>query len=530
MSSRELEAALPARRSSRPGTLPWLLAFQLRVSWRALASNRRTRLLLIVAAAALILGAASLAPRLWAARGSLGAVPHLGGFAVLGLGLFSALIFLLMFSAAIGATLEALYERGDLDLLLGAPLRPRLVLASRLLGVAVSAGSLYALLAVPVLVFAVAAGLWRLLGLVPWLLSLSVISASLGGLLTLGLVRLLGVRRARTAASIVGALSGAAFFLVSQLQNLRGRSTAPLIGTEQLTALQSALDGRGPLGDSSPLWYPARVLWLEPLPTLVMLVLAAGLLWLSVQLLEGAFLRGAQQAGMHGAAGRRVTRRAASGPLRLREGAAATLFKEWRLLARDPLLLSRILLQLVYLLPLGLVLLQNGSGVATLVGGGGVLVLGSLASSLALITTNAEEAPDLLLSAPVRLSRLRWLKLWAAVLPVLGLWLLLNLIGLRAPSFQLLLGALLSLWAILGGGLIVLWRPLEVRRADLFRRGGGGQRGDLLMTLSLLLMQGGLVAALFFLPQGSIFGGLGLALAIIAPLLSLTRRRTTGPG
>ena len=527
MSSRELRSVPPARRSFRPGTLPWLLAFQLRVSWRTLASHRGTRLFFLLAALALVGGAVLLAPRLWAARGSLNAVTHLGGFAVLGLGALSAFTFLLMFSAAISATLEALYERGDLDLLLGAPLRPRLVLASRLLGVAVSAGTLHALLALPVLVFAVAAGLWRLLGLVPWLLSLSVIAVSLGGLLTLGLVRLLGVRRARTAASIVGALSGAAFFLVTQLQNLRGRSAAPLIGTEQLAALQSALGGRGLLGEGSLLWYPARTLWLEPLPTLVMLVLAAGLLWLSVRLLEGAFLRGAQQAGMHGAAGRRTTRRAASGPLRLREGAAATLFKEWRLLARDPLLLSRILLQVVYLLPLGFVLLRNGSGVATLVGGGGVLVLGSLASNLALITTNAEEAPDLLLSAPVPLSRLRWLKLWAAVLPVLGLWLLLNLIGLGAPSLQSLLGALLGLWAILGSGLIVLWRPLEVRRADLFRR--GGQRGDLLMTLSLLLLQGGLLLALFFVPQGSIFGWLGLALAIIAPLLSLTRRRTTGP-
>lgn len=520
MQSVEGRATKPNAGFAGPGTLPWLLGAQLRVTWRSLTLNRGIRIFLVIAAVVLVASAAAAAPRLWSLRGPLSSLSHLSGFGLLALGAASLVVFLLMFSSAISATLEALYERGDLDLLLGAPIRPRLVLASRLLGVAVSAGLLYALLSVPVLVFALAAGLWRLFGLVPWLASLSLFAASTAGLLTLGLVRLIGVRRARTAASVVGAISGAAFFLLSQYRNLVGQSSAPVIGQDQIAGLSAVLKGNGPLGGGSPLWYPARALWLEPLPTLVTLLFSAGLFWLSVRLLENAFQSGAQQAGMRGSPAR--SRAVSAGPLRFREGPLALMVKEWRLLSRDPLLLSRILLQVVYLLPITFLLLRNGAvGASALVGGGGVLVLGSLAGSLASITTNAEDAPELLMAAPQRLSRLRWLKLWAAVLPVLAVWLLLALLSVfGGAQFRpgTLLGSALSLWSILGSALIVLWRPMELRRADLFRR---GQRSDLLVALSTLLMQAGLLAALYFLPRGSGFGALGLAFALVGPLLAL---------
>ena len=523
MSSPELKLPAPPGRGLsglRPGTLPWLLVTQLRVSRRSNTRSRGLTFFLWIAFGLLVLGAAIAAPTLWRVRGDLNGVQSLQG-----LGLVSAIgvtlfMFLLLVSAAISATLEALYERGDLDLLLGAPIRPRVVLASRLLGVAATAARFYAILSVPVLVFVLAGGLWRLLGLVPWLLGLALTSASLGGLLTLGLVRWIGVRRARTAASIVSAISGAAFFLVSQLGNLRGQRASPAFGQAQLEHVQSTLQGSGVLGQGSVLWYPARVLWLEAVPTLLVLALTMTLFALSVRLLERAFTSGAQQAGVRGAA---KTARTTAGPLRFRQGKWAVLFKEWRLLARDPLLLSRILLQLVYLLPLAFVLLRNNAGTGLLLGGAGVLALGSLAGSLAMITTGAEEAPELLLSAPQKLSRLRWLKLWAGVTPVLALWLLLNVGGLiRSPTWASLLGAALGLWSVLGSALIVLWRPLELRRADLFQR---GQKRDLIMSLSTLLMQGGLLLALFFLPRLPWVGMGGLLLAATGPLVALRGRR-----
>lgn len=520
MQSVEGRSVKPHTGLADPGTLLWLIRIQLKVTWRNLAFSRGTRIFFVIAAVGLVITAITAAPRLWSLRGPLSSLSHLSGFGLLALEAASVVVFLLMFSAAISATLEALYERGDLDLLLGAPIRPRVVLASRLLSVAASAALLHVLLALPVLVFALAAGLWRLFGLIPWLVSISLFAASLAGMLTLGLVRLIGVRRARTAASVVGAISGATFFLLSQYRNFMGVSSTPVIGQEQLAGLSAALQGNSLLGDGSVLWYPARALWLEPFPTFLTLLFSSGLFWLSVRLLETAFQRGAQQAGMHGVPARSSA--ASPGPLRFREGTVALIFKEWRLLARDPLLLSRILLQVVYLLPLTFLLIRNGAvGGSALVGGGGVVVLGSLAGSLASITTNAEDAPDLLLAAPQSLRRLRWLKIWAAVLPVLAVWLLLALLSAFGGGyFRLgaLLGSALSLWSILGSALIVLWRPMELRRADLFRR---GRRSDLVVTLSTLLMQAGLLAALYFLPRGSWYGAIGLAGALVGPLLAL---------
>ena len=526
MNSSDKGQLLPgSARLGAPGTLPWLLISQIRVSWRSLKLSRGVRVFMLIALVVLVGAALVAAPAMWRVRGALATISTLSGTGLLWAVGATLFVFLLLVSGAISATLEALYERGDLDLLLGAPIRPRLVLASRLLGVAVSAGLLYALLSVPVLVFALAAGLWRFLGLIPWLVSLALLAASVGGLLTLGLVRWLGVRRARTMASVVGALSGAGFFLVSQLPTMLGRRASvgsTPAGAALLAPFQQLLQGSGPLGQASPLWFPARALWLEPLPTLTLLAGALLVFALSARLLEGAFQRGAQQAGMHGQA-RPVAQRE-RGPLRFREGTLALLGKEWRLLARDPLLLSRILLQLVYLLPLAFVVLNNGgAGTAgTLIGGAGILALGSLAGNLAMITTNAEDAPELLMSAPQRPQRLRVVKLWAAVLPVLTLWLLLTLAALwRTPGLSALLGAALGLWSVMGSALIVLWRPMEVRRADLFRR---GQRADLLMSLTTLLMQGGLLLALFMLVRVPLLGVFGLLLALIGPGIALSIR------
>lgn len=524
MSARELKLSTLSGRGVdrvRPGTLPWLLRAQWRLSWRSNTRSRGQTIFLWTAFGLLVVGAFRAAPTLWRVRDTLNSTGSLQGdglLAAIGVTLF---LFLLLVSASISATLEALYERGDLDLLLGAPVRPRVVLASRLLGVTASAARFYGILSVPVLAFVLAGGLWRLLGIVPWLLSPALISASLGGLLTLGLVRWIGPRRARTAASIIGAVSGAAIFLVSQLGTVRGTRAAPGAGAAQLEHVRSILQDAGALGHGSVLWYPARVLWLEPLPTLLTLGFSLGLFALCARLLEGAFTSGAQQA----VSGQGVARVSwtASGPLRFRQGAWAVLFKEWRLLARDPLLLSRILLQLVYLLPLGFVLYGNNTGTGLLLGGAGILALGSLAGSLAMITTNAEEAPELLLSAPQRLSRLRWLKLWAGVTPVLVLWLLLNVGGLiRSPTWASLLGAALGLWSILCAALIVLWRPLELRRADLFRR---GQKRDFNVSVSTFVLQGGLLLALYFLLRLPLVGAGGLLLAAAGPLMALRGRR-----
>ncbi|GGJ61091.1 hypothetical protein GCM10008939_01040 [Deinococcus aquiradiocola] len=498
----------------RPGSLPWLIVRQVRLDWRSRFASAGTRWMLGLGAVLIL--AVSVA--VWPSRDALNGSPHLTGLPLLLVGVVGLGLGLLLFSASVTALLESLYERGDLDLLLGAPIPPGVVLASRLLGVAVSSVALVALLALPPVLVGVFVGVWRALGVLPWLMCVSLLSTALAALFTLGLVRLVGVRSARTVASVVGAVGGGGLYLLSQWQNMTGHSA---LETSLVGGVQAGLAGRGVLGEGSPVWIPARALWLEPGPAVMFVALTLLVFAGSVVLLQGAFRSGAQQATSHDrpAAGRGVQ------VLTFRPGRLALLFKEWRLLQRDPLLLSRTLLQLVYLLPLAFTLKrQVGAGIVT--GSVGVLALGSLTAGLAHITANAEDAPELLMTAPQPAERLRRVKLLAAVLPVLLLWGALSALLLaRSPGAQSLLGVLLSLLSVLGSAVIVLWWPMQVRRADLFRP---GQRSDLRQSLSTVLLQGGLALANFALLHAPLWGALGLTAALTGPVLVYLRGRHLG--
>ncbi len=484
----------------RPGSLLWLLRFSVRLTWQTLVGrNRNRRLVVFVVLGVLaLLGLGSL---LLSVRAQLPGLTTLRGPYLLAAGALSVLALGLMTSAGVASALEALFERGDLDLLLHAPISPAVVFASRALGVALSAAVSVAVVAVPLGLLGPPLLGWHLLGVWPWWLSGALFAASVSLWLTLGLVRWLGVRRARTAASVIGALVGAAFFLTFQLRNLLGPEETQAVNERVLEAVQGAQG----LPWLPALLYPARSLWLEPLPTALTLAASVGVFALTVLGLQRAFVAGAQ--AVRGVEGRRAA--GVRGHVRFRGGAPALLFKEWRLLWRDPLLLSRVLLQVLYLIPLVVVVGRNTQGQGHLLyGSGGVLLAGSLAGALANLTLNAEDAPDLLRLAPLGLDRLRWAKLFAAVLPV---WVLMALVevwlathGVTAWPWY----ALCTLVATSGTALIYLWRPMLVRRADVFR--GGRSGGDLLSGVGRLGLVACLAVAAAGLPRGAWWGALGL--------------------
>jgi ABC-2 type transport system permease protein len=101
-----------------------------------------------------------------------------------------------------------------------------------------------------------------------------------------------------------------------------------------------------------------------------------------------------------------------------REGLARIVIaKELALIARDPMLVAKTLLQSLYLVPL-LVVLVRRADFAPVLAASLVVMSASLAGTLAWITVSGEEAPDLLEAAPVSRERVRWLKVAAAALPV----------------------------------------------------------------------------------------------------------------
>ena len=148
------------------------------------------------------------------------------------------------------------------------------------------------------------------------------------------------------------------------------------------------------------------------------------------------------------------------------------LVKEWKLIARDPQMIAQTFLQLLYLLPLALLWMRGepaGRAVAPAV----VLLAEMLASALTWLTVAAEDAPELVATAPVPGGLLRRAKLAAGVLPVWVLMLPLLVPLARADATAALVFAVCVVGATLSAGSIHIALARTGRRGDLRRRGQG---------------------------------------------------------
>lgn len=511
--------------SAAPGSIRWLLGHELRLAWYGMAAGkdgkggkRRPGMVGIafgvVAYAVLHVVAFALLREADAA-----AVPD----ALLGmpLTLLLAACATFMLSSALKACVVALFERGDLDLLLSSPLPSRSIFAVRLLGIATTTALPYLFLAGPFANVALVLGRPGWLGLYGALVSCAMLMACAGMLLTLALVRVLGARRTRVVAQVVGALAGALIFLLTQAFNLTRHDD------DVATLLTRLLNGDHRFGPASPLWLPGRAILGAPAPLLGAVVLAALAFALTVGRTHRFFVHGLQQA----VGSARVPARRA-GTLRFRFRASlfdTVVIKEWRLIARDPHLIAQVLLQLVYLAPL-LLLIVRGDAAGPALGAGLTLLCSSLTGSLAWIVISAEDAPDLLLGAPASQRTLQLAKLAAAAMPPLLLVALpLLWLAIRAPLPGLLVTFTVTA-AVLSAGLIVLWVGRPGLRSDFRARGKENFLCNILELASSLCWGGlgWLLVALAtqgepWMPAacaGVLAGGLGMLL-----LARLLRRR-----
>jgi ABC-2 type transport system permease protein len=452
----------------RPGSIPWLFRHELRLQWYSAGSGKRDKVQRRPGLAGLAtIGLAWLALHVIAYF----VVARIGGIdtrdprvmvAVSAL-LFGCMTFML--SSALKASVQVLFERGDLDLLLSSPLPSRSIFTVRLAAVAAGTAILYLFFLAP---FAHAGALLGHLGwlaVYPVLLGTATVIACIAMLLTLGLVRLIGARRTRIVAQVIGALAGALIFILSQLfaqfsSSMEARAAA---------AFARAFAADGPLGAGSPLWLPGRALLGEPLPVLGMVALATAAFVFTAGRTHRFFVHGLQQA----ASMAKVARQPAGG-VRYRFGRglfATVLFKEWRLIIRDPQLISQVALQLIYLLPLFFIIFKRSDVQLPALAAGLTLLCSSLTASLAWIVVSAEDAADLLLLSPAPQARIRLAKLAAAVLPSLALVLApLAWLVMRFPAAGLVTGLTLS-GAVCCAAVIVHWCGRPGLRSDYLARG-----------------------------------------------------------
>lgn len=461
-----------------PGSWPWLLEHEMRLSWRGISGSH---LQIIAFCGAL----------LWLLMhwGAWAALP--GGYKVLQ-GMMKVPLFLgglywlfvsLLVSQTMVHAVNALIVRGDLDLLLSSPLSQRAIFMVRGLSIALSAALLPAFAVLPLAHAGLLRGHPEFMALYPLVVSTGLGCAAAGIFLTMTLVRLLGARRARTAGQVFAAFVGVIFFLAFQLPNVLPAGAKKAIAEW----LKSRVLDAGIFGAGSPLWWPARAMFGEALPLLTVTLVGAGGFWLAINLTYRRFITGTQEAitgGRASAAGNRAGRVFRSGLVRV------LLLKEWKLIMRDMQVISQALVQILYLIPLVFIGLRSGPQNMVIIPAL-VAAAAMLAGNLAWITINAEDAPELVATAPVSVSKVLLIKAAAAVLPVLAV--LLPVAAWWTPRGPLAAAALLVCGAggMVSAALIQIWNPHAGNRSDLQnRRKHGGPAGliELLSTIGWIGM------------------------------------------
>ena len=379
--------------------------------------------------------------------------------------------FLFAFNQAVSESVIVLFERGDLDLLLSSPISGRVIFAVRLLSVTLTVFAGFCLFAVPASLLAILIGFPQLLGIYPALIGICLIATSLGMLVTLGLVRLIGARRSRTWVQILNLVTTLVVILGIQIPNFLQTSRFDLSELRQ-TAQSWIAPGRpleNILGAQSNLWFLARTIWLDPSAVLLTAVFSSAIALFTIYALAQSFIQGTQQS---------ITRKHRA---RADEGTAlqggfnrVVLAKEWRMMRRSPYIISQAALQILLVLPLTWVVLQGSSASGSFdidraASFATPFLGGQLTYAFTYVCLSGEEAADLLKSAPVAVGSLRRRKQLAALIPV---WTLL------LPIFALLIwqghpwlpGLLATLGASVSASFLRLWNSRPVAHKEMFRQ------------------------------------------------------------
>jgi|LNFM01.1.fsa_nt_gb ABC-2 type transport system permease protein len=447
-----------------PGTFPWLVAHDIRLSWRNFSTTLSAvsgRLpVLLVAVAVIVLHAIAFPLVSWLSPYLLGPEAHRSLLATV-----LTCTFTWMLAQSLFGTARTLYVRGDLDLLLGSPVPPRAIVAAKAAGIAANCLGSLALLAIPLANAGAIADSTAWLGIYPTLVSLALIASALGLTLSIVLFQIFGAGRARLWTQMIGALIAGAFVLGAQIVAMLPAPIRLAITSWLETRL--AADASGPF---TLLRLPMDSFSGDPTASLQLLLIA------SVAFVAATSLLGNRFAAMSIVASCAASTTApTSGPARkisFRSGLSQNMWrKEWRLLARDPGMFAQLALQIIYTVPVAVVLLRNETlppvfALAPTI----VVIAAQVAASLAWLTVSGEDAPELIATAPVTIDAVNRAKLHSVALPVL-IVLALPIAALAVVSWR---GALITVVTAIAAGtstaMLNLWHPMPGNRRGMLRR------------------------------------------------------------
>jgi hypothetical protein len=299
----------------------------------------------------------------------------------------SLFLSLLIFSNTLVAGPKMFSKNADLAMLATAPVPFARVMLAKLVGIAASLTFAYcAPLLLLFLPFALAVQP-RILGAVVTLPLLSFGAAASAFLFLVLLIRLFGAAKASTYANICAALAGGIFFCLYLLfyhqQDLNAvRMTLADVPAVLMAVVQ--VPARGMLGD--------------PLAMVAVGASAIALSWLATysltrELAFGTLRQTPRPVGL-------ATHKHMFA-LPLHSPAMSIVAKDMLVLARDPELLFKLGLRVMYAVPLVAVILRGGASDPFVLVAGISFVLGQLASSLAWLLISGDDHPSLMNTAPV---------------------------------------------------------------------------------------------------------------------------------
>ena len=379
---------------------PWLLAHELRLGWRT-SKAAAAWLGVLVGLLWLILHAVA-----WLTFARFDPGQILSSPAIVVAGGVTWFLLLFTLASAFGLAVVALFERGDFDLLLSSPIRPRAIFVVRGLAVATQSIVLTGIIWVPFANGGILHGYWWMLAGYPVMAAIALGVTGFAFAATLALVRAFGVRRAKVIAQVLGVLAGAVLFLASQAVNL-----LPAGSQRALASWIKSDAGQAWFGPQSALWLPARAVFGDAGAAAIVVVAGVSVFILVILACERVFLDGTRESD---APATRARTDSIEGGKFVAGLARVVIIKELRLLRRDPHLISQVLLQALYLLPLVFIVMRRGT-VTEVLAPAIILICASLSGNLAWMTISGEEAPDLVRSAPVRARKVLWLKVAAAL-------------------------------------------------------------------------------------------------------------------
>lgn len=381
--------------------------------------------------------------------------------------LLCLLVLSLVAMTALHRSLEVLYNRGDLALLLSSPVPPRVVLQTRLVDITATTlfDSLLLLLPIVDMAILLIDGRWAFSFVA--LLGAAAVIVPGAVLTTVAAVERIGARRARTVLQVFGLLLGMVGLVASQLpqwlrmgqDHAQRRADRPTMPTDFFAWLEVP-----PLQQLAAAAHGAWQ-WLLPL-----LAVGGALFFVAQRTLAERFVNGAQGAAADSGGGRRGVLPGTAWQHAFVRSRGRTLVRtHMLLLRRDPLLLMRCGMQIVSFLPMlfGAFMVQRTAGI------GGVALMASaiVPLHLAAMRSANDEGREFEATSPLSVRERAWFRAFATALPLIVFaWLLAIVLAVMGAPLQGGMAGVAGTVNALGAGWIATCRSRVVPADEIGRQ------------------------------------------------------------